>query len=568
MATQRPQSASTPLDGQLSGGRGAPTVPAWLAPSSERLGARLVSSGVFLVLLTTLAMTWISFSVPGCWSELKVREPRGVEVVVRDREVPATGVIREDCDIPVGCLRADPIDGRFEVNGTAAVAALLAAVVAGVGLVFVNGAVSFRLRAAVALSGALLMAVVAWSPEAMLRMSWEGTPARPDAGAGAGPVIGAGLFVAIVFVNVVAGFWERARGRRMALLFLADAGFGVVCGAVALLALGGPAILVLIPVLPPLAVFAGGLHRHTDGSGEPPAEGAVQAGSRSRVRWFAFGVFAVLTTLVTAGIALVLSWLVVFGIAVAGDQVDTTATPGGIATPTPIVATPTWTVPTPTRAGGTSVTATGTATATATTTSTPAPSPVATTLVKGAVAVVANLGGTDLRVRKGPGLQYAQVGSLNEGDRVTLISSRVVDDAGAYLWWQVQLASGLIGWAAEGPADGSQRWLVAPGAASTPTPTTAAATPTPVPPTPTRTGTRTATPTPTRTATATPTSSPSAGPFRIEGRASTPDGAGVIGVDVAILKGAFRVRGRVVHRIRARSRDLPRHGRRRDVRPE
>lgn len=150
------------------------------------------------------------------------------------------------------------------------------------------------------------------------------------------------------------------------------------------------------------------------------------------------------------------------------------------ATPSPTPATP---VPTatssPTRAATVPPTSTPPASPTSTATPRPTDTPVpgGSSLQRGQRAVVYGLDGTDLRVRSGPGTSYPQIGSLLEGDIVTLISDRVIDAVGAYYWWQVGLANGTGGWSAEGPVDGSEVWLIPVGSVP-PTPTATAA-PTP-----------------------------------------------------------------------------------------
>ncbi len=105
-----------------------PTTRVFARPSASRV----VSSGIFLVLLTTMGMTWVSLSVPGCYSDLTAREPIGVEIV-GGTEVAATGHITSDCSFSFGamCDEVQRIEGSFSIDGTAPVAALLAIVIAG-----------------------------------------------------------------------------------------------------------------------------------------------------------------------------------------------------------------------------------------------------------------------------------------------------------------------------------------------------------------------------------------------------------------------------------------------------
>ncbi|MBK6661652.1 MAG: hypothetical protein IPG47_02450 [Thermoflexaceae bacterium] len=131
-----------------------PTTRVFARPSASRV----VSSGIFLVLLTTMGMTWVSLSVPGCYSDLTAREPIGVEIV-GGTEVAATGHITSDCSFSFGamCDEVQRVEGSFSIDGTAPVAGLLAIVIAGTGLVALSGTIGFRLREGLALSGALLL---------------------------------------------------------------------------------------------------------------------------------------------------------------------------------------------------------------------------------------------------------------------------------------------------------------------------------------------------------------------------------------------------------------------------
>lgn len=439
-----------------------PTTRVFARPSASRV----VSSGIFLVLLTTMGMTWVSLSVPGCYSDLTAREPIGVEIV-GGTEVAATGHITSDCSFSFGamCDEVQRVEGSFSIDGTAPVAALLAIVIAGTGLVALSGTIGFRLREGLALSGALLLAVVATSPESALRMSWHGSAARPDVDAGFGPVVGVGLFVAILFHNLVVEWWDRAKGRRALLVFLADAGFVTTCIAVVLLGTVGPVALLLVPVIPPLMALAGG-RGAAPGPDVAPALAAepASAGRKSPWKQILFALFAAFSGAVAFIIWMALTQGVVVGIIDASDRSDAAASPPASLSPTP-------TVP----AAGVVPSPTATPAATATPSRTPPAAPTA---------------------------------------------------------------------AASPPATATS--LAPTPAPTTTAPATAIPTGTPVPPTATRppapTATRTplppATPTPVRTPTATPT--PVAGQFRLEGRASTQDGSAVVGIDVAIIKGAFR----------------------------
>lgn len=80
-------------------------------------------------------------------------------------------------------------------------------------------------------------------------------------------------------------------------------------------------------------------------------------------------------------------------------------------------------------------------------------------LFKGGRAVASNLGGEHLNVRAEPTVNSALLDQLNEGDVVDLLSDRTTDSSGSFHWWQVRTPRGIVGWTAEGPADGSETWL-------------------------------------------------------------------------------------------------------------
>lgn len=213
------------------------------------------------------------------------------------------------------------------------------------------------------------------------------------------------------------------------------------------------------------------------------APGGAPGGPRKRDRGrLAFVVALVVGSALFMGLAFGLSAMGFFS----GDEAAPHATP----TPTlPAVATATRTV-TPAATATPTPRPSQSPTPTATPTVSPTPAPLV--LKRGTVAIAWNLEGEHLHVRTGPGLEYPEIGTLLEGDRVTLLSDRVTDPQGDYFWWNVLLADGTTsGWAAEGPVDGSQLWLVPydPNAPPPPTPT-----PTVGPPTPT--ATRAPSPTP------------------------------------------------------------------------
>lgn len=171
--------------------------------------------------------------------------------------------------------------------------------------------------------------------------------------------------------------------------------------------------------------------------------------------------------IVVGGLSLAVAAIVAGLVVWAGDRgggpsgeapaaITATASPTESPSP-PVSPTASAATPTPT------VTATPTVTPTPpTATPTPRPPLGPSNLYWGSPAIAANLGGDILRVRAGPGTEYPQIAALRTGEGVMLMSSRTSDQAGAYFWWRVQLNDGTIGWAAEGPVDGSQRWLVSP----------------------------------------------------------------------------------------------------------
>ena len=172
-----------------------------------------------------------------------------------------------------------------------------------------------------------------------------------------------------------------------------------------------------------------------------------------RLRWkFVAFVAAIIAAIPILGVAIAQAGACAFSAAWEQSYDSFPSGPAGPGAPpgtrtaaaTSIPTTPAVATPTPTAAPG----ATPTATAT----------PVG--LAKGSMATAANLDGDELRVRSGPGTQYPQISRLLEGDVVILLSERRLDDAGDYYWWQVELTDGTVGWSAEGPADGSETWLV------------------------------------------------------------------------------------------------------------
>ncbi len=107
-----------------------------------------------------------------------------------------------------------------------------------------------------------------------------------------------------------------------------------------------------------------------------------------------------------------------------------------------------------------SPTAALTATPSPTPTAPPSPTAVTAVLQLGERAVLTGLGSDPLHLRDGPGRWYAEVAHLLEGETVSLTVGPQTDTSGAYIWWQVELGDGSVGWIAEGPIDGSEHWLV------------------------------------------------------------------------------------------------------------
>ena len=75
---------------------------------------------------------------------------------------------------------------------------------------------------------------------------------------------------------------------------------------------------------------------------------------------------------------------------------------------------------------------------------------------------------TPVRIHAQPSTSVDVIGQLNSGDRASIIGGPQCADG--YLWWQVQLDSGLMGWVAEGTTD---RYFIDPvnGTPGTPTAT-------------------------------------------------------------------------------------------------
>ena len=107
-----------------------------------------------------------------------------------------------------------------------------------------------------------------------------------------------------------------------------------------------------------------------------------------------------------------------------------------------------------------SPTAALTATPSPTPTAPPSPTAVTAVLQLGERAVLTGLGSDPLHLRDGPGRWYAEVAHLLEGETVSLTVGPQTDTSGAYIWWQVELGDGSVGWIAEGPIDGSEHGLV------------------------------------------------------------------------------------------------------------
>lgn len=122
------------------------------------------------------------------------------------------------------------------------------------------------------------MDFVSASPGSTLQFAWEGTPARPHVDVGAGPVIGAGLLVAILFLNCVLEFWDRCGGwRKAGLVLVADAGLLGTCAVLVVPVAGGPAMyLLVVPVIPLLVWFVSG---RLTGRGERAGGGCLVTGA-------------------------------------------------------------------------------------------------------------------------------------------------------------------------------------------------------------------------------------------------------------------------------------------------
>ncbi|PDW01448.1 hypothetical protein CJ255_19105 [Candidatus Viridilinea mediisalina] len=87
---------------------------------------------------------------------------------------------------------------------------------------------------------------------------------------------------------------------------------------------------------------------------------------------------------------------------------------------------------------------------------TPSPSPTPEpsaepSLQPGVQALVVNLNGAPLRVRRDPGIT-PELGRLNEGSEVTLREGPV--EADGYLWWRIE-TPGISGWVAAGSLEGT-----------------------------------------------------------------------------------------------------------------
>lgn len=79
------------------------------------------------------------------------------------------------------------------------------------------------------------------------------------------------------------------------------------------------------------------------------------------------------------------------------------------------------------------------------------PPPAPAEVGPGAVVVVRGTGGTGLNLRAQPTTQSRRVATLKEGTELTVLDGP--EEAGGYVWWQLQTADGTEGW-------GADRWLV------------------------------------------------------------------------------------------------------------
>lgn len=125
---------------------------------------------------------------------------------------------------------------------------------------------------------------------------------------------------------------------------------------------------------------------------------------------------------------------------------------------TPVTSVEAWAVltsfsPPPTAVPPTPVPPAAAPTATPVAPAPPAPPAAPGALYVGGQARVQTTAGDRLNVRTGPGRSFSVLAQAGNGDLVTIVGGPTPADG--YVWWQIRLASGTVGWAVES-ADGVQ----------------------------------------------------------------------------------------------------------------